>query len=93
MKPTFEWDAAKAESNVSKHGVSFSEAETVFDDAFAITFSDEQHSQDEARFIILGFSDSARILTVVYAERSDNIRIISSRRATKRERESYERYR
>ena len=92
MKLTFEWDAAKAENNLSKHGVTFDEAETIFDDAFAVTFPDEEHSQDEARFVILGFSSKARVLIVVYSERDENIRIISSRKATKSERKSYERY-
>ena len=85
-------DVAKAKSNITKHGIDFEEAETVFDDAFAITFPDEAHSQ-EARFILLGFSRRARVLIVIYSERDENIRIISSRKATKRERESYEQYR
>jgi len=93
MKLSFEWNAAKANTNLSKHDVNFDEAETVFDDPFAITFPDEEHSQNEVRFIILGFSNKARILIVVFTKRDETIRLISSRKATKNERKSYEQYR
>ncbi|MEI6593117.1 MAG: BrnT family toxin [Holophagaceae bacterium] len=83
----FEWSAPKATANLKKHGVSFEEAQTVFHDEFAIQFYDENHSIAEDRFILLGMSASARILVVCHCERSsgDIIRIISARRATKRE--------
>ena len=93
MKSTlrYEWDEAKAASNVSKHGVSFDEARTVFLDVFALRVFDGPHSSDEDRFIIIGMSDHARVLTVVYVERTEEtMRLISARRATSRERRIYE---
>ena len=83
----FEWDLAKAAANVKKHGVSFEEAQSVFYDEFAVQFFDEDHSSDEARFLMLGLSAEARLLLVCHCERDagDIIRIISARRATKRE--------
>ncbi|RJX31338.1 MAG: BrnT family toxin [Oxalobacter sp.] len=87
----FEWTSAKASTNLRKHGVSFEEAETVFYDEFAVQFFDEQHSADEERFLLLGMSAQARLLLVCHCERGngDVIRIISARRATKRERAFY----
>ena len=83
----FEWDAAKATANAKKHGVSFEEAQSVFYDEFAVQFFDEEHSGDEARFLLLGMSTGARLLLVCHCERDrgDTIRIISARKATKRE--------
>ena len=83
----FEWDAAKASNNLKKHGVSFEEAKTVFHDDFAVQFFDDAHSDDEARFLMLGMSAHAKLLIVCHCERDDGevIRIISARRATKRE--------
>jgi hypothetical protein len=83
----FEWDPAKARANVRKHGVSFEEALSVFYDEFAVQFFDEDHSSAEERFLMLGMSSGARMLLVCHCERETGnvIRIISARRATKRE--------
>lgn len=86
----FDWDGQKARSNLAKHGVSFDEAKTVFEDPFAITILDPDHSDKEMRFIDLGYSQNNRLLIVVYTERNDTIRIISSREADKNERKQYE---
>ncbi len=87
----FEWDPAKATANARKHGVTFEEAQTAFYDDLAVVIDDPDHSQDETRFVLLGFSAEARILVVVHAHRSDpeTIRIISARKATKAERVVY----
>ena len=83
----FEWDKAKAASNLRKHGVSFEEAETVFYDDLAVQFFDTEHSSDEERFLLLGMGSSASLLLVCHCERlgGEVIRIISARKATKRE--------
>lgn len=83
----FEWDTVKAEANVKKHGVSFEEAQSVFYDDFAVQFFDDGHSSDEERFLLLGMSTDARLLLVYHCERDagNTIRIISARKATKRE--------
>lgn len=83
----FEWDEAKTASNQKKHGVSFEEARSVFYDEFAVQFFDEENSGSEDRFLMLGFSDEARLLIVCHCERDQGniIRIISARRATKNE--------
>lgn len=86
----FEWDEKKAYKNIKKHGVSFEEAATVFGDSFSITIYDPLHSKDEDRFVILGMSDKNRLLVVVHTDRNDRIRIISARKATKKERKQYE---
>ncbi len=86
----FEWDERKAKQNIRKHGVSFEEAATVFGDQFSITIYDPLHSEDEDRFVILGMSSKNRLLVVVHTERGDKIRIISARKATKKERKQYE---
>ncbi|MBI1754170.1 MAG: BrnT family toxin [Acidobacteria bacterium] len=87
----FEWDPSKATGNLKKHGVSFEEALTVFYDEFAVQFYDDDHSASEERFILLGMSSIARILVVCHCEREsgDLVRIISARRATKRESSFY----
>lgn len=87
----FEWDDNKAEVNAAKHGVSFEEAATVFDDENAIMFDDPDHSEDEDRFILLGMSMMARILIVCHCYRNEDesIRIISARKATKNEARQY----
>ena len=90
MPLSFEWDQHKANSNLEKHGVSFDEASTVFGDPLSITISDPVHSQAEDRFIIIGHSHKAKLLVVVHTERGDNIRIISARQASRRERKTYE---
>ncbi|MET0646356.1 MAG: BrnT family toxin [Pyrinomonadaceae bacterium] len=87
----FEWDDAKAAANLRKHRVSFEEATEVFDDPNAFGDYDPEHSDEEARFVIIGLS-SRRLLYVIYAERAgDVVRIISARRASKLERKNYER--
>lgn len=88
----FTFDKHKAEINFAKHGVSFIEAKSVFADEFARVIFDEEHSEYEERFIILGMSARARILIVVhcYREKDETIRIISARKATAREIKQYE---
>ena len=90
MALTFEWDENKSLENYRKHGIDFEEAKTVFNDPFAITIYDPNHSISEDRFIDLGRSSRGRILVVVYTERNETIRLISSRIATKRECWNYE---
>jgi len=89
----FEWNSAKAQANIKKHGVSFEEAQTVFFDEYAIQFYDDDSSQlEEDRFLMLGNSSEASLLLVCHCERQDGdiIRIISARKATKSERKFYE---
>jgi len=87
----FEWDADKAAANLTKHGVSFEEAQEVFDDDDALISYDVFHSQGEQRFFIIGLS-SQQLLYVVYAEREEDvIRLISARRAVRKEQRDYER--
>ncbi|MGH9425669.1 MAG: BrnT family toxin [Terriglobia bacterium] len=86
----FEWDPAKAAENLTKHGVSFEEAATVFRDTLSATGQDPDHSVDEERFVIFGVSTSGRLLVVAHTERGDTIRIISARPATPGERKLYE---
>ena len=83
----FEWDLPKATANLKKHQVSFDEAKSVFYDEFAVQFFDEEHSSNEERFLMLGMSSNARLLLVCHCEREHGevIRIISARKATKRE--------
>lgn len=92
MDLSFEWHEEKARNNIAKHGVSFEEAKTVFNDPYAITIADPQHSIDEDRFIDIGISVSGYVLVVVYTERGSIIRIISCRKATRIERGMYERH-
>ena len=88
----FEWDTAKATSNKKKHGISFEEAQSVFYDEFAVQFFDEDNSVSEERFLMLGFSDEARLLIVCHCEcyQGNIIRIISARKATKNESNYYQ---
>lgn len=87
----FQWHPSKAESNLKKHGISFDEAKTVFDDPLQIHFTDNPHSIGEQRYLCLGMSDQGRVLTIIYTEeRDETIRIISTREATKREKKRYE---
>jgi len=86
----FEWDLQKANINEKKHGVSFDEACTVFGDYLSFTYPDSGHSILEARYIIIGLSNKSRILVISHTQRGESIRIISARRATKRERDFYE---
>ncbi len=87
---SFEWDHKKAEINIEKHGVSFKEASTAFGDSLSLTIADPLHSIDEARSILIGMSYNNRLLVVVHTETNDTIRIISARKATKKERKYYE---
>lgn len=89
MSLTFEWDRRKSDINRKKHGITFSEAKSVFNDPFAITIDDPDHSGDEYRFIDIGYSSKGIILVVWYTEQEENIRIIGCRKATKYERKIY----
>ena len=88
----FEWDTTKASSNKRKHGISFEEAQSVFYDDFAIQFFDEENSNEEDRFLILGHSNQSRILLICHCEKNSGnlIRIISARKATAKERKLYQ---
>lgn len=92
-KITFQWDRQKNKINQQKHGISFEEAESVFFDDYAVQFWDEDHSQEEERFLLLGISSKMRILLVVHCFREEDsiIRIISARKATKNENKEYRR--
>ena len=92
-KLIFEWDDAKNKINLKKHGISFEEAQTVFFDDNAIEFDDPDHSFDEKRYLLLGFSQSLKILVVCHCYRGSEsvIRIISARKATKKEQRAYDR--
>ena len=91
----FDWDTTKAETNLDKHGVSFEKARSVFFDDYARQFFDEEHSDEEDRFLLLGVSGRARLLIVCHCEREGTgdrsvIRIISARGATASERIFYD---
>ena len=83
----FEWDEVKAAANLKKHQVSFEEAKSIFYDEFGVQFFDDEHSKEEERFLMLGMSSGAKLLIVCHCEREHGatIRIISARKATKRE--------
>ncbi len=92
MKPLrFTWDKSKSKANQKKHGISFEKAQTVFFDENAIEYFDPDHSESEDRFLLLGLSSSLRILVVshCYRKRESLIRIISTRKATKKEQKVY----
>jgi uncharacterized DUF497 family protein len=88
----FEWDEAKAATNLSKHGISFEEARTVFYDEQARLICDPDHSENEDRFILLGLSSTLKILIVCHCYRGDDniIRIISARKAATQEIKAYQ---
>ena len=86
----FDWDENKAASNLSKHGVSFEEAKTVFDDPLYVDLYDPDHSDDEERYLIVGESNQGRLLITSYTERRESICIISAREVTLTERVVYE---
>ena len=90
MKLIFEWDEAKAKENLKKHGVSFEEGKTIFNDSLLLTFPDIEHSVNEERYINIGLSADGRILIVIHVERQEKIRIVSCRKATASERIFYE---
>ncbi|MFZ4536093.1 BrnT family toxin [Propionivibrio sp.] len=89
--PHFEWDDDKATANVKKHGISFEEAKSVFQDERAKLINDPDHSEDDDRFVLLGLSETLRLLVVCHCYRGENqvIRIISARKATTKESKSY----
>ena len=84
----FEWDDEKAEENLAKHGVSFPQATFAFLDRFAVEFLDDSEEYGEHRFALIGWTEE-QLLTVVFTEREERIRIISARRATRYEQEYY----
>lgn len=86
----FEWNPKKDTANRRKHGVAFREVLGVFADPMARIFNDPDHSAKEAREIIIGHSESGRLLIVCFTEREKRVRIITARAATKRERRDYE---
>lgn len=86
----FSWDPRKAAKNARKHKVNFEEAVTAFEDLLSFTVPDPDHSIEESHFILLGLSNTNRLLVVAHVERGDDIRIISARLATRRERIEYE---
>jgi uncharacterized DUF497 family protein len=86
----FEWDPDKEAQNRRKHRISFHEAATVFADPLAVTYHDPDHSLSEERFITVGMSRAGRVLIVAHSDRGENIRIISARKTTLRERKHYE---
>lgn len=86
----FEWNPDKAARNLSKHGVAFAEAATVFGDPLAVTFYDPDHSRDEDRYLTFGYSTRGRLLVVSHTDRQHRHRLISARTATRRERKIYE---
>jgi len=88
----FEWDAAKASENIKNHRVNFEEAKSVFNDPLLLTFPDPEHSDEEHRSINIGVSSHSRILLVVFTDRKGKLRIISSRKATAKEKKLYETY-
>ncbi|HQX16330.1 MAG TPA: BrnT family toxin [Anaerolineales bacterium] len=90
MKTDFEWDPEKSQKNFQKHEVSFEEASSVFDDPMFITVLDDEHSDDEERYITIGISNKTRLLLVAHTERDNRIRVISARKATKHEEKFYE---
>jgi len=88
----FEWDSTKAKSNLKRHGISFEEAKSVFFDDYALQFYDEGHSEEEDRFLLLGLSNTSKLLMIVHCEREGGnvIRIISARKATTNESAFYQ---
>ncbi len=90
MKEGFEWGDAKEVGNLAKHGVSFNEAATAFDDPLAAIFDDPRHSDGERREILIVLSIDEQLLLVSFTQRGDHVRIISARLATPTERRDYE---
>ncbi len=91
MALTFEWDSDKAAANLEKHGVGFTEASTVFRDPVSSTIPNSDHSQpEEVRELTIGHSHRSRLIVVAHCSRGRNIRIITARKATRRERKAYE---
>ena len=86
----FVWDREKAAANLRKHGVDFEEAATAFGDPLSITIPDPDHSAGEERRLLIGEGRAGRLLVVAHTERGDEIRLITARPATRRERQTYE---
>jgi uncharacterized protein len=86
----FEWYPGKAEMNLRKHGVSFEEASTIFGDRRLLTVPDVEHSYDEERYLAIGMSEQGRLITLIFTNRDDRIRIISARLSESWERREYE---
>jgi len=94
MNYNFEWDRNKATTNLSKHKISFEGATSVFKDEYAISISDEEHSDNEERWLTIGMDEVTRTLVVIHTymsidENNCNIRLISARKATKKEKQIY----
>lgn len=90
MPYIFEWDIEKADTNARTHGVTFEEATEAFGDPLSLDMADPDHSQSEARYIVLGLSRHHRLLVISYAERGPRTRLISARLASRVERRRYE---
>lgn len=90
MSLTFEWDPEKDQANVEKHGIDFQEATSAFFDPLSLTIRDPDHSESEERFLLVGMTRQDRLVVVSHTDREDRIRIISARRADRRERKNYE---
>jgi hypothetical protein len=90
MALRFSWDPVKAIANLRKHGISFPEAATAFGDPLSITIPDPDHSSGEERFLLIGLTKRGRLVVVAHREHGDEIRLINARRATRRERKTYE---
>lgn len=88
----FEWDKSKSKSNLQKHKISFEEAMTIWNDELAVLLHDPTHSDDESRYIMIGYSTKNNLLFVSFTDRNKRIRIISARKATKFERNRHEEY-
>ncbi len=86
----FEWDNHKAQKNLKNHGISFDEASTAFKDTLSLAVYDPLHSESEDRFVLIGNSFANRLLVVIHIDRGDRIRIISARKAIKKEKMQYE---
>lgn len=86
----FDWDPEKARRNLKNHGVSFEEAQTVWDDLFNIELFDHGHSEEEKRFLLIGESSQRRLLIISFTERGEGVRIISAKELTPKERRDYE---
>ncbi len=86
----FKWNPQKAETNLKKHAISFEEAKTVFDDPLYVDFYDPDHSDNEHRYLIIGRSNKGELLIVSYTELNNTLRLISARKATRKEQKVYE---
>ena len=86
----FDWDSSKAKANLRKHGLSFEEASTAFEDTLSMTISDPLSSVSEERFVTIGETELGKLVVVVHTDRRDTVHIISARKASRRERMLYE---